>query len=138
MINEEKVILMTKMASYESREGRKCQKVADYFRSDFIVIQVAKGLIGATISFGILFGLYTAYHFDEFMANLYKMDLISLAKNVLTYYVYLLVAYFVISYVHGTIRYYQAKKSLRNYYLNLKKLNSYYYPKKEAKSGRKK
>ena len=51
MVNEEKVILMTRLASYEDKEGRKCQKVADYFRSDFIVIQVAKTLISATISF---------------------------------------------------------------------------------------
>ena len=126
MVNEEKVILMTRLASYEDKEGRKCQKVADYFRGDFIVIQVAKALISATISFCILFGLYMVYNLEEFMANIYKMDLVSYAKNILTYYVYLLVVYFAISYLLSVWRYYRAKKSLRNYYQNLKKLDTLY------------
>lgn len=129
MLNEEKVILMTKMASYEIGEGRKCQKVANYFRSDYIVIQVAKALLGATISFAILLGLYITYNVETFMANIYKMDLVSFAKNILTYYVYVLVAYFAISYLLGTWRFYKAKKSLRNYYQYLKKLNSFYHHK---------
>jgi len=137
MLNEEKVILMTKLASYESKEGRKCQKVANYFRSDFIVIQVAKALIGATISFGIVLGLYIVYNLEEFMANIYKMDLVSFAKNILTYYIYVMVAYFVIAYVLGTIRFFMARKSLRNYFLNLKKLYSFYNTKNEARPGRK-
>lgn len=137
MLNEEKVILMTKLASYESKEGRKCQKVANYFRSDFIVIQVAKALIGATISFAVILGLYIVYNLEEFMANIYKMDLVSFAKNLLTYYVYGLVAYFVIAYVLGTIKFFMARKSLRNYFQNLKKLYSLYNPKDEARPGRK-
>ena len=137
MLNEEKVILMTRLASYESKEGRKCQKVADYFRGDYVVIQVAKALIGATIAFGIVLGLYIIYNLEEFMANIYKMDLVSFAKNILTYYVYVLVAYFVIAYVLGTIKYFMAKKSLRNYFQNLKKLYSFYGSKNEARPGRK-
>lgn len=137
MLNEEKVILMTKLAFYESKEGRKCQKVANYFRSDFIVIQVAKALIGATISFAVILGLYIVYNLEEFMANIYKMDLVSFAKNLLTYYVYGLVAYFVIAYVLGTIKFFMARKSLRNYFQNLKKLYSLYNPKDEARPGRK-
>ena len=70
MLNEEKVILMTKLASYEAHEGRKCQKVADYFRGDYIVVQMAKSLVAATLSFGILFGLYMLYDLEEFMENI--------------------------------------------------------------------
>lgn len=130
MINEEKVILMTKLESYENHEGRKCQKVADYFRGDYIVIQLAKSLVAATISFGIVFGLYMLYDLEEFMENIYKIDLISFARNVLTYYIYFVVGFLAITYVYGSWRYYKAKKSLRNYYQNLKKLNSFYKNKK--------
>ena len=34
MLNEERVILMTKLAAYEQNEGRKMVAVGKYFRSD--------------------------------------------------------------------------------------------------------
>ena len=40
MLNEEKVILMTQMASYEENEGKKNMAIGRYFRSDYIAIQV--------------------------------------------------------------------------------------------------
>ncbi len=126
MLNEEKVILMTKLASYETHEGKRCQKVANYFRGDYIVIQLAKSLVAATISFGIIFGLYMIYDLEEFMENIYKMDLISFARNILTYYIYFVVVFLAITYVYSAWCYYKAKKSLRNYYQNLKKLSSFY------------
>ena len=36
MINEEKVIMMTKLASYESGEGKKDISILNYFRNDYI------------------------------------------------------------------------------------------------------
>ena len=50
MINEEKVILMTKLASYETHEGKKDMTVVHYFRGDYIGFQVLKSVIAATIS----------------------------------------------------------------------------------------
>ena len=36
MLSEERIILMTRMASYEQGEGRDNVKVGNYFRSDYI------------------------------------------------------------------------------------------------------
>ena len=58
MLNEERVILMTKLAAYEQNEGRKMVTVGKYFRSDYIGIQVLKSVIGSTVAFIIIFALY--------------------------------------------------------------------------------
>ena len=42
MLNEERVILMTKMASHEENEGKKNVAIGNYYRSDYIAIQVLK------------------------------------------------------------------------------------------------
>ena len=39
MLNEERVILMTKLAAYEQNEGMNMVAVGKYFRSDYIGIQ---------------------------------------------------------------------------------------------------
>ena len=63
MINEERVILMTRLASYEANEGKKDISVLNYFRNDFIGFQVLKSVIAATISFLALFAVYIFYNF---------------------------------------------------------------------------
>lgn len=126
MLNEERIILMTQMASYEENEGKHNMAVGKYFRSDYITIQVLKSVICATIAYAVCFALYIFYDFETFMQDIYKMDLVSFAKNVLLYYAITVVAYGVISYGIYSYRYAKAKKSLKCYYNNLKKLNSLY------------
>ena len=126
MLNEERIILMTKMASYEEREGKKNVAIGKYFRGDYIAIQINKKGFCATIAFVIVFALYILYDFENFMLDLYKMDLISFAQNILIYYGVTVVIYGVISYLIYSYRYAKAKKSLKCYYHNLKKLNSLY------------
>ena len=126
MLNEERVILMTRMASYECGEGKKNVKIGNYFRSDYIAVQVLGSVICATIAYGVVFAMYIFYDFEVFMQDLYKIDLIAFAKNVLIYYGIAVVCYSVLIYVVSTYRHAQAKNNLKLYYHNLKKLNSLY------------
>ena len=36
MLNEDRIILMTRMASYEENEGKKNVSIGSYFRGDYI------------------------------------------------------------------------------------------------------
>ena len=126
MLNEERIILMTQMASYEQNEGKKNMAVGRFFRSDYVAIQVLKSVLCASLAYAIGFALFIFYDFEVFMQDIYKMDLIAFAKNVLFYYAVTVIAYGIISYVIYTYRYAKVKKSLKCYYQNLKKLNTMY------------
>lgn len=117
---------MTRLASYESNEGKKDISIINYFRGDYIGFQILKSVIAATISFFALFGIYIFYNFEELMQNVYKMDLLGFGKSVITLYLCVVGAYGVITYVFFTYKYNKAKKNLRNYYGNLKKLAGMY------------
>lgn len=126
MLNEERIILMTKMASYEEHEGKKNVAIGNYFRSDYIGFQVLKSIISATFAFLIVFGMFVFYDFEMFMQDIYKMDLLAFAKNVLIAYAVTAGGYAVLTYVVCLNRYNKAKKSLKCYYNNLKKLSGIY------------
>ena len=126
MINEEKVILMTKLASYETHEGKKDMTVVHYFRGDYIGFQVLKSVIAATISFFALFAVYLFYNFEELMQDVYKMDLLGFGKNVVILYLCFVGGYGVISYIFYAARYAKAKKYLKNYHGNLRRLAGMY------------
>lgn len=126
MLNEDRIILMTKMASYEEREGRKYIAIGSYFRSDYLTIQVLKSVLSAALAFVIAFAIYIFYDFEVFMQDIYKMDLIGFAQTVLIWFGVTVVGYGVLAYIVYSYRYAKAKKSLKCYYHNLKKLNSLY------------
>ena len=132
MLNEERIKLMTKMASYEANEGKRNVEIGSYCRGDYIGLQVIKSIISATIAFFIVFGLFIFYDFEVFMADIYKMDLLDFAKNTLIAYVVFVAIYALVSYFVYTYRYTKARKSLKMYYNNLKKL-AYLYDREERK-----
>ena len=128
MLNEERIKLMTKMAAYEADEGKKNVAIGNSFRGDYIGLQVIKSIISATIAFVIVFGLFVFYDFEVFMSDIYKMDLLGFGRTVITAYLIFVAVYALISYMIYTYRYAKARKSLKMYYNNLKKL-AYLYDK---------
>ena len=128
MLNEERIKLITKMAAYEADEGKKNVAIGNYFRGDYIGLQVIESIISATIAFVIVFGLFVFYDFEVFMSDIYKMDLLGFGRTVITAYLIFVAVYALISYMIYTYRYAKARKSLKMYYNNLKKL-AYLYDK---------
>ena len=128
MLNEERIKLMTKLAAYEADEGKENVAIGNYFRGDYIGLQVIKSIISATIAFVIVFGLFVFYDFEVFMSDIYKMDLLGFGRTVITAYLIFVAVYALISYMIYTYRYAKARKSLKMYYNNLKKL-AYLYDK---------
>ena len=101
-------------------------KIGNYFRSDYITVQVLKSIICAIMAFFIVFGLYMLCNYEEFLKNLYQMDILAFAKDVLTYFCVGVGGYGLLTYIVCTWRYASAKRSLKQYYHNLKKLGSLY------------
>jgi formate hydrogenlyase subunit 3/multisubunit Na+/H+ antiporter MnhD subunit len=122
MINEDRVILMTKLASYESGPGKKNVAISNYFRGDYIGFQILQSIISATLAYAIVVGIYLFYHFEDLMLDIYQMDLMAIGKDALKYYLIMVAAYCVLSYIVYSYRYHKARKSLKNYYHNLRKL----------------
>lgn len=123
MVNEEKVILMTNMASFEKHQGRKCMNIVNYYRSDYIGFQVLKAVIAATISFLALLSVYFFYNFEMIMSDIYNMDLVAFGKQLIMIYLITVGIYALICYGVYAYRYSKAKKELKGFYQNLRKID---------------
>ncbi len=124
MLNEEKIILMTKLASYEKREGKENMAIGRFFRGDYVSQHLLKSVILATIAYVVGLGLYLLYFIEDLLEDLYSLDFAYMAKNFISIYVIFVVAYCCLTYVIYTYRYVRARKSIRRYQHNLKKLQS--------------
>ena len=126
MLNEERVILMTKITSFTQHDGKKDTEINQYFRSDYVGLQVLKSALCATIAYIILFISYMLLSFDMVMQNLYNLDLIAQGKKFLIYYIVLVGGYSVVSYIIYSFRYARMRKNMKTYYTNLKRLDKMY------------
>lgn len=127
MIKKERVILMTKLASYEENEGRHAAKISRYFRGDYVSTHLLKSWVCITVVYALLVGLNILYDLEIFMENLYKMDYVAFAKDIIKWYIIMTVVYLVAVYITYSYRYMKARKSLKRYSQNLKKLGSMYH-----------
>lgn len=122
MLNQDKVILMTRMASYESGKGKQHLRIGRYFRSDYVALSIIKAIFSITISFIFGVAIYVYYHFEEYMENIYDMNFAEMGREFGKYYLILLVIYVAISYIVCMVQYINARVNIGRYKSSLKKL----------------
>lgn len=132
MINEEKIKLMTKLASYEQREGRKAFFMNKLFKRDYVSVQMIKTAAITTISYFILLFLWVVFEVDYFMKNISTINIIAMGVIIIIIYVLFMVFYLILAYYYYTRKYKQIKKNLIEYNENLKALHKMY--KNESKN----
>ena len=134
MLNESRIKLMTKMASFEAGEGKKSMAIGTYFKGNYIWKEVIKSIIYGTLAFFIVVGLLVAYDLESLLSDIYKMDLLDVGKTIAFNYLKFILAYGIITYIVFSLRYTKARHNLRAYYNNLRRLSSMY--KKEDREKR--
>ena len=135
MINEEKVKIMTKIAMYEQGKGRKYLPVSKYYRSDYIGLALIKNFFLVTIGYIMAVAAVAVYFGEYLMENLHKMDLVSMGIYIIVGYVAALVGYSILTYIQYSVKYYKAKKSVKEYYIQLTELSKD-HTREEKSAGR--
>ena len=136
MINEEKVKIMTKIAMYEQGKGRKYLPVSKYYRSDYIGLALIKNFFLVTIGYIMAVAAVAVYFGEHLMENLHKMNLVSMGVYIIAGYVAALVGYSILTYIQYSVKYYKAKKSVKEYYIQLTELSKIYTREEKRSAGR--
>ena len=121
-IDGDRVMLMTRMASFEENEGKEAIRICNYFRSDYVCLNVVRAIVSATISYFLVLGLYVYYNIDRLLQDIYTMDLMAMGRKLITAYVRFAGAFGIIAYVIYSFRYDWAKKHLSDYNYALREL----------------
>lgn len=133
MLNERKIRLMTKTAIYEQGKGKEDIKINNYGGSDYVRFNMLKTILAATVSAILILGLVVLYKMEDLMADMMKLDLAKLGREVLFLYIIFIVVYAIISLIVYQQKYYRASKRLKRYNANLSKIAS--IAKKDAKNN---
>lgn len=126
MINEEKVILMTRASRFETKEAQKKLKAQQYFRHDYISLQLLYGWVFVTLCYVLGVALWAGCRLEYLMDNLHKMDLQGLGATLTTIYIVVTLAYLCLLYLVYHRRYRMAGKDVSEYVHILKKITDIY------------
>jgi hypothetical protein len=85
-------------------------------------LNVVRSIVSATVSYGLVLGLYIYYNIDQLLQDIYTMDLIETGRRLITAYVIFAGAFGIIAYVVYSFRYDKAKKQLKDYNYALREL----------------
>lgn len=126
MLDERKIRLMTKLARYESEEGKEDLRIADYYRSDYLGIALFKNFFLASIGYVVILLLIASYFSEYLLDNIHKMNLLLMAVAIIGGYMITLTVYSVITYAIYSMRYSKAKRSVKGYGQELAELEKLY------------
>ncbi len=113
---------MTKMASYEVGEGKEYIPIKQYYRRDYLSLQMLKTFVTSSIAFVILYLCWVLYELENITEILGGKDLPSLGISILIKYIVFVGIYQVIAFLVYNRRYTNATTSVKKYYSILKKV----------------
>lgn len=126
MLNEDKIKLMTGIALFEKREGKKIFPVNRYFRGDYVSYHMFRSFFAYTFC-GLLGGLlWGLYNIERLLGTVVIEELIVIAGKLGILYVAGLVIYELITFFVYRRRYEYARRGLKVYVAKLKRLEKRY------------
>ncbi|MCL1884124.1 MAG: hypothetical protein FWF81_10290 [Defluviitaleaceae bacterium] len=115
MVNQQKIIAMTKLALYDKHEGATDRAANDYFRHDYIY----RKNMGTRLSVGlggvIILVLYWLRIIIVDGIDIFEMDIRYYAQDTVFFIVALVAIYSLIGTIQGTREYYLVQKRLQRY-----------------------
>lgn len=126
MLKDEKISLMIRLAEYEQREGRVDLERTRYFKMDYIRLQILKTLVSVTGAVFLVILLAVLYHMEYIITNALSLDYAGMGKSILVIYLLLLCLFSAITISVSTVQYEASKNRVKQYYITLQKLLTYY------------
>lgn len=122
MLNEKKVILMTKIAISEKNDGKNINTAAKSFKVDFVTVKMMYTFVTTTIGFLVLVGLYVLSNLENLLVNSAEIDFIALGGSVIRYYVLCMVVSLLAAFFFYGNKYDKSFKKVKKEYIDYKNL----------------
>lgn len=126
MLNEDKMKLMTGIALFEKREGKRIFPANRYFRSDYISLHLFRSFFSYTFCYALGIGVWAMYNADYLFSVMEPDVLISDVRNGILLYFAGLIPYLILTGVIYAKRYGYAQRGMDVYLAKLKRLSHRY------------
>ena len=117
---------MTRMAMYESKEGREDFKISGYYRKDYCSFHTIISIIWVTVGYIIAVGIGAMAFQDEILNNLNIAFLLMFAICIVTGYFVLVILYGITASHFYSKKHEDARRRVKKFNHDLTRLNRMY------------
>ncbi len=122
MVREQNVKLMSRIAIYEKRAGKKEIPMHKFYKGDYVRLNCLKSVVSATIVFVLAAVLVIIYKMEYLLTNILKMNYVRIAVITLAVYAVWVFLYWLVARIIYAARYEKARSNIIIYNHHLKKL----------------
>ena len=126
MLNNRKIRLMTKLAIFETKEGKEDIRLSKYYKTDYVRYQVLKSGLSTTVGYLLILILAFLYKLEYIVKNAVSLDYKTIGSYILGIYILLITVYGLGSLAWFSFRYDASRKRLTRYNKLLKRMNKIY------------
>jgi sterol desaturase/sphingolipid hydroxylase (fatty acid hydroxylase superfamily) len=124
MLNNEKIILMTKLSLYEQKNEKSEIKSSRYFKSDYMLMKMLGSFISVTVGYILCLVLWIIFSADKMIGSMTTTGkFVGLLVILAIIYVALTVTYMIFSYAFYSHRFRKIRRNLKEYNGDLKTLH---------------
>lgn len=124
MLNNEKIILMTKLSLYEQNNQKKEIKTGKYFKSDYMLIKMLGSFASVTLGYLLALVLWIVYSSDRMLAKMTTTGrFVGMVVILIIVYIVLCTVYMIFSYAFFSHRFRKIRRNLKEYNGDLKTLH---------------
>ncbi|MDO5294680.1 MAG: hypothetical protein Q4F05_18240 [bacterium] len=126
MLNNDKIRVMTKLAIYEKKSGKEDIKLSQYFKKDYIRLQILNTVVFSTIAYFLILLLVGIYQSEYLIAKAVKLNYQTLGMYILGVYIMVLVVSILCTVIGYTLKFEASRRKLAGYNKGLKYLSKIY------------
>lgn len=126
MIHQDKLKVMTQLALYEKKKGKKDLFLYSYQREDYVAFQMIKTVIAVTVAFAIILGLIALCNLEAVISHFDTLNYKQIGIAAAAAYLCLLLFYLKITFSQSKEEYNQMRPRVRRYFRGLKKMKAFY------------
>lgn len=124
MLNNEKIILMTKLSLYEQKYEKKEIKTSKLFKSDYLALKLISSFVYGTIGYFLILALWFLYSSAAIVGELTKLgNFTFLVLTLVVLYCAIMVIYMIFCYAFYNHKFKKIRDNLKEYNRELKTLH---------------
>lgn len=126
MINQERVKQLYKIALYEQKEEKHYEATGQFFKSDFVGIQVVKSIFSGTIAYGLMVVIWVLCNLENIAQMLLNFEIFDTVLKIGVIYIVFLLVYLFLTILIYHVRYKKGRKKLEEYMNDLRTVEKMY------------
>lgn len=115
MLDEKKIRRMTRLASYESKEGSEELEISSYYKKDYVSSNVICTLLWVTLGYVLTFGLVCYAYLEVIIEGITLQRIMLIAGLFVGIYLVLMIAYGIGANIHYKKKHDRAREGAKEF-----------------------